>query len=140
MNVTITSVDYNPPELGDRLPFTITLMRQLPGSDRPDYWLGKLDKAVSWTTEGHKRVIDYVVLCARWQGTKIQPLARDLPVNIAYVTDPSQIEAQRVSFDKAEFVAIGVANVSDGDPVATPPDSKIKAGRIARAFGVGKSD
>lgn len=140
MNLTVIWVDYNPRELEDRLPFTIKLLRQLPGPDRADYWLGKLDAPVSWTEDGHGLTIDHVVVCARWQGTSIEPLARELPINIAYVTDPSQVEDEGVSFDKTKFVAIGGANVSDGDPVVTPGPTQIQMGQIAPAFGVGKPD
>jgi hypothetical protein len=140
MNLTVTWVDYNPPELSERLPFTIKLLRQLPGPDRPDYWLGELGSPVAWTKDGHDLSIDHVVVCARWQGTSIEPLASDLPINIAYVTDPSQVEDQGVSFDKTEFVAIGGANVSDRDPVVMPGSTQIQIGHIAPAFGVGKPD
>jgi len=138
MNLTLIWVDYI--SLEDRLPFTIKLLRQLPGPDRPDYWLGQLDTPVSWTKDGDELTIDHLVVCARWQGTRIEPLARDLPINIAYVTDPSQVEDGSVSFDKTVFVAIGGANVSVGDPVVVPGPTQIQMGHIAPAFGFGRLD
>jgi hypothetical protein len=141
MKLTVTWVDYNPPELERMLPVAVTLLRELPGPDRPDYWLGKLENPVAWTKEGDHIVVDHIVVCARWQGTRIEPLARDLPINIAYVIDPSQIEDPSLNFAKTEFVAIGGANISEGSPItASPSLSEIKTGRIAPGFGLGKAD
>jgi len=42
MQLTVTSVDYAPDELYGQVPFVVNLLRQMPGSDRPDYWLGSV--------------------------------------------------------------------------------------------------
>ncbi len=39
MRLAVTGVDHAPSELEDQTPFTIELIRQMPGPDRPDYWL-----------------------------------------------------------------------------------------------------
>lgn len=137
MKLTVIWADYNR-EVEDRIPFTIELIRQLPGPDRLDYWLGRLDAPMSWTEDGKYLAIDHVVVCARWKGANIQPRASDLPINIAYVTDPSQVEGATVDFDKTTFVAIGGANVSDGGPDERPATSQVRAGHLAPAFGIGK--
>ncbi len=87
MELTVTSVDYAPPELSEQVPFKIKLLRVLPGGDRPDYWLGELTEPLFWLKD-HRRIhIDHVVVCARWQGTQIAPFVQHLPIGIAYVTD-----------------------------------------------------
>ena len=37
MKLTVTMVDYNPPDLNDQVPFSFALVRQIPGPDRPDW-------------------------------------------------------------------------------------------------------
>jgi restriction system protein len=40
MQLTITSIDYALEDLYDQVPIVVDLIRQLPGDDRPDYWIG----------------------------------------------------------------------------------------------------
>jgi len=42
MELTITGVDYAPEELDEQTPLVVKLLREMPGDDRPDYWLGEL--------------------------------------------------------------------------------------------------
>ena len=42
MQLTITVVDHAPADLYGQVPLTIELLRETPGTDRPDYWLGEL--------------------------------------------------------------------------------------------------
>ena len=56
MRLTITSVDYNPPELTDQTPFSLAIMRRIPGPDRPDYWLGHLDAPLRWLDANFERL------------------------------------------------------------------------------------
>ena len=46
MKLTITTVDYAPGELYDQTPIVVKLLRQLPGPDRPDYWLGETERPI----------------------------------------------------------------------------------------------
>lgn len=137
MELTVTSVDYSPPELNEQVPFRIKLLRLVPGPDRSDYWVGEMVKPLRWISDNHERQVENVVVCARWQGTQIMPLVGDLPINIAYITDPSQLGDASISFGKCKYVAIGVAHETEGKPKPLPP-SKMLAGRIGRAFGFGK--
>lgn len=137
MKLTITSVDYNPPELTDQVPFNLSIIRMLPGPDRPDYWLGKLDKPIRWISDKHEREVEYLTVCARWQGTQIEPNISDMPIGIAYVVDPTQVDDRAVDFEKCKYVAIGVASEVEGTE-APAGLTGIIAGRIARAFGMGK--
>ena len=41
MQLTITSVDYAPEELDEQIPIVAELLRELPGDDRPNYWLAR---------------------------------------------------------------------------------------------------
>ena len=112
MKLNITSVDYAPEELHNQVPFAVKLVRQLPGPDRSDYWLGAIDGSLRWLDGNVERRITHVILAARWEGTHIAPQVEHLPVGIAYVTDPSQIEDASVSFEKCKYVAIGLGACS----------------------------
>jgi hypothetical protein len=137
MELTVTSVDYAPPELDQQVPFKIVSLRMLPGPDRSDYWLGELSAPLFWMRDNHRVPIDHVVVCARWQGTQIAPCVQHLPIGIAYVTDPSQVAADRLDFDKCHYIAIGLAHETSGQEAPAGP-SPIQAGTIGRAWGKGQ--
>lgn len=139
MELTVTSVDYAPRELDEQVPFKAKLLRLLPGPDRPDYWLGEVSPPLFWIKNNHRIEVGYVIVCARWQGTQIEPRVRDLPIGIAYVTDPSQLADESVHFEKCEYVAIGLAHEISEDESPPTPTDKIQAGRIGKAFGRGNS-
>jgi hypothetical protein len=135
MELTITSVDYAPPELNEQVPFKAKIVRMLPGPDRPDYWLGELESPLFWIQDNRQVCIDHVVLCARWQGTQIEPCVRNLPVGIAYVTDKSLLTAYTLGFEKCAYVAIGLCD--ETSKTAPTAHDQIQAGIIGRAFGKG---
>ena len=68
MEVTISYVDPPPKELDSQLPIVINLLRELPGNDRSDYWLGKLKSPIKTNEFG---LITHVVLAACWVGQHI---------------------------------------------------------------------
>jgi hypothetical protein len=136
MELTITDVDYAPPELNEQVPFKIKLLHMLPGQDRPDYWLGKLLKPLVWLKDNHCIQVEYVVVCARWQGTQIELSVQHLPVGIAYVTDHSQVTADTLDFAKCHYVAIGLAHETSTQRAPTGP-TPIQAGTIGGAFSKG---
>jgi len=139
MDVAVSSVDYNPPELAEQVPFTFTLLRMLPGEDRQDYWLGELRRPLQWVDDNIERSVAHVIICARWVGTQIEEGFANLPINIAYVTDPAQVTDPKVSFGKCRYVAIGIAtDVGHGQPA--PKLNGILTGNIARGFGFGTQD
>jgi hypothetical protein len=111
MELTITSVDYAPDELYDQTPLIVTLLKEMPGDDRPDYWLGEVKTPISWIHDNHERKITHLILAARWEGTRIEPNVKDLPLGIAYVTDASLIDDLGLDFKKCSYVAIGLAQV-----------------------------
>ena len=92
MELTITGVEYSPVELDEQIPLVVTLLREMPGDDRPDYWLGELKTPIMWIDKNHERKITHIILAARWKGTRIEPNVKNLPVGIAYVTDASLLK------------------------------------------------
>jgi len=137
MELTITSVDYAPEELHDQTPIVVKLLREMPGDDRPDYWLGEVKSPIKWIHENRKKEITHLILAARWEGTRIEPNAKDLPVGIAYVTDQSLLNDSKLDFAKCSYVAIGVSHeTGGGEPIKK--NENILAGTIGKSFGMGK--
>jgi len=139
MKLVVTSVDYAPEDLYDQTPFNVSLLRQLPGTDRPDYWLGELEVPLNWLNENQPETVSHIILAARWAGTQIEPHVENLPINIAYVTNSAQLEESSVDFAKSIFMAIGIATEVEGGNKPKPL-AHIFAGKIARAFGVGNNE
>jgi hypothetical protein len=137
MKLKITSVDHAPSELHDQVPFAVKLLRQLPGPDRPDYWLGEIEGGLRWIDANIEREVRHVILAARWVGTQIEPHVEHLPIGIAYVTDAAQLQDAAVSFEKCKYVAIGLASEVEGGRKPKPL-TQILAGTIGRAFGMGR--
>ncbi len=111
MNVKVTSVDYAPDELYGQTPFTARILRQIPGPDRPDYLLAELAQPLSWQRDATTISVSHLVLCARWVGGVIAPGATHLPINIAYVVDPSVLDDATLDLSKCHYSAIGTADV-----------------------------
>jgi hypothetical protein len=137
MQLTISSVDYAPEDLYDQVPLIVDLIRQLPGDDRADYWLGALQTPIRWTVDNRVREITHLVVAARWEGTEIAARVQNLPIGIAYVTDQSVLGDARLDFAKSAYVAIGMATET-GSGFPPKPIKGILAGTIARAFGTGR--
>ena len=110
MQLTITAVDHAPADLAEQVPLTIELLREIPGTDRPDYWIGALRTPIRWRGNDGDRLITHVVVVARWQDTRIAPGIRDLPVGLAYVTDPSLLTDPKLDMSKCAYVAIGISS------------------------------
>ena len=132
----MTSVDHNPPELTDQVPFSLALERLIPGPDRPDYWLGRLDAPLRWIDDNQERQVSHLIVCAQGRETQIEPFVQNLPIGIAYVTDPTQLRDTTVDTAKCTYVANGVATETGGKP-APSAALPVMAGRIARVFGLG---
>jgi len=136
MELHVTSVDYAPEELYDQVPLVFDLIREIPGSDRPDYWIGKCKKPIRWIDDNFEKCIEHVIVAARWEGTRIEPDVQNLPIGISYVVDESILTDDTLNFDKCKYVAIGVSHETSGGP--PPKELKgILAGTIGRFFGKG---
>lgn len=138
MKLSVTSVDYAPLELHSQTPFEVKLLRELPGPDRTDYWIGELSLPLRWMHENHEREISHLIVTARWIGMRIEPNVTNIPIGIAFVTDMSQMDDPSVDFNKCRYIAIGIANETAGG-VKPEPLGTILQGNIARAFGMGGS-
>ena len=136
MQLTISSVDYAPTELDEQVPIISELIREIPGDDRPDYWLARAAGPIRWISDDAERSITHLVLAARWQGTRIEAGIEHLPVGIAYVTDNTLLGDTRLDFSKCKYVAIGIASDTSSGRSVRPLSSTL-AGNIARAFGTG---
>jgi hypothetical protein len=112
VRLTVTSVDYAPDELHGQAPFDVALLRQIPGGDRPDYWLGSVTPPLRWVANGVEREITHLVVSARWVGGQFVTGARHLPLNIAYVTDATLLTDAQLDFAKCAYVAIGQCDVA----------------------------
>ena len=80
----------------------------LPGPDRPDYFLGHCQPAINWFDDGTPKEIQYLVLCARYVGAKIEPRVSRLAVGIAFVTDESILDDEQLELSKVRYSAIGL--------------------------------
>ena len=112
MNVKVTSVDSAPEELYAQTPFTARVLRQIPGPDRPDYLLAELSQPLTWHRDAAQIPVSHLVLCARWVGGVVAPGAIHLPINIAYVVDPSALKNTKLDFGKCYYSAIRTADVT----------------------------
>jgi len=114
MELTVKIVDYAPRELYEQVPFKIKVLRDVPGPERPDYYLGELIEPLFWNNDGQRVRITHVVISARWIGARIAPGVQDLGSNIAYVLDPTQITTAFLDSAKCRYVAIGLADENTG--------------------------
>jgi hypothetical protein len=128
MRIRITSVDHAPDELYGQTPFKAVLIKQLPGPDRPDYWLAVLPTPLRWIRNGTETRVTHLFLAARWQGTEIGAGMFSLPVKILYVADPSALEDSVLDYGKCEYVAIGTAD-----------EGGVMRGRLRRALELASS-
>jgi hypothetical protein len=110
MRVRISSVDYAPDELYAQTPFEAVLLREIPGPDRPDYWIAALPSPIRWLRDRNEIFVKHLVLAARWKGTRIGRGMSDMPVGIAYVVDESVLADSKLDFGKCVYVAIGAVD------------------------------
>jgi hypothetical protein len=140
VQLALRSVAFKTGDKSDDVQLRVTLIRQIPGPDRPDYWLGALEKPFHWTgrSEPETHEIEYLVLATQWEETTVRPGVTRLPVGIAFVVDPSLLDDRELDLDKIRYVALGIAD----DPDAPPPSgswSTRVAGVIAGMFGKGET-
>lgn len=110
MKIIVRSLDDGPDDLFSQTPFEAEILRQIPGPDRPDYWLASLTKPLHWRRDGKDTLVTHIVVGARMVGTQIGPAMRDMGINISYVTDQSTLADATLDFKKSIYVAIGFAD------------------------------
>lgn len=136
---SIDAIDLGPDDLAPQLPIEGQLLRFIAGPDRPDYFLGRLDRPIRHSTAlEHLRAagvdvtrtdpafvvvgadgsaelaIHVLVMAARVTGQQVHRGMVRLPVNIAYVLSGAVLDAERLEFALCLPVAVGFA--SDRDP------------------------
>jgi len=133
MDLTILGLAFKSGDRSDDVPMTVTLIRELPGSDRPDYWLGVLAQPLHWVSDSEGSFeVSHVVVASQWEGTRVQDGVARLPVGVAYVVDPSLLDDDRLDLEKIRYVATGVAD--DTTPGREPLASPAAFGFIASLF------
>lgn len=135
----IDGIDVGPDDLPAQLPREGALLRQVPGPDRPDYFLGVLDAPLTYRTtldalrengvdpaSADPRLIRIeddgtvelgvfgVCFAARIVGQAPHAGMRDFPVMLAYVVDNSVMRDETIDFSKLVYSA--VAFLSDATP------------------------
>lgn len=105
MVLKISNLDLGPEELERQLPLICDLIRMMPGSDRPDYWLARLRRPI--VAEGAR--VRHLILGARLVDTRIGKGMGEIGVNLAYVMDETLLDDARLDFSKCHSVAIGFA-------------------------------
>ncbi|HEX8673075.1 MAG TPA: hypothetical protein VF710_14360 [Longimicrobium sp.] len=110
MKISIHSLDSAPDELYEQLPLEAVLLREIPGSDRPDYWIAELQTPVIWNRDGALQSVTHLVVVARLVGTSIVAGMRNLAIGIAFVTDQSLLRDSQLDFAKCHYSAVGVAD------------------------------
>lgn len=138
MQLTIDDVDYAPGDLYDQVPLVINLLRQIPGDDRPDYWLGEIRQPIRYLRCNIELNISHLILAARWEGTQIAPGVEHLPVGIAYVMDNTLLNDAHLDFKKCHYAAIGSASDTSGSKPVKPLTS-VLFGQVGRLFGTGNT-
>jgi len=135
MELKLRSVAFKSGDKSDEVPLTITLLRQIPGPDRPDYWIGELEKPFQWISNSEPGAyqITHLVIGTQWEETSVSPGVTRLPVGIAYVIDQTLLDDRELDLDKIRYVALGVADDPNANGEGTW--SQKVAGVIAGLFG-----
>jgi hypothetical protein len=105
----VTEVDSAPADLELQVPFSFDLVRELPGRDRPDYWLASLPQPLAWKDGSEKRTIHALVIASRFAGERLTVDTKRVTIAIAYVVDETLLNDASFDFAKAKYVAIGTA-------------------------------
>jgi len=136
--IVITGIDSGPEDLAAQLPRAAELIRILPGSDRPDYSLAVVKEPITFhtTVEQLERggidvgaadpqmirhnpdgtvdlIVFGLVFCARIKGDTIHLSMKEMPVNIAYIIDNTQMADPEVVFSKSYFAAVGFLSMAE---------------------------
>lgn len=142
----LSSVDYDQmgggvfpavEELQRQLPVTAKLMRQIPGPDRPDYFVGRLDQPIKYhpvdgfdwgrslpqfvaeDDAGRFVWIYAIIVASLMAGTQLHAGMKGFPVRVAYVIDHTLGRDAKLDFAKCDYISYGI--ISDPDEPAPPP-------------------
>lgn len=110
--IEISDILKGPKELSYQLPIEAKVLRQIPGKDRPDYYVVKLEKSVVWIDE-EKEInteVNYIVVCTKKKSQDVANDMKDVLLAIAYVKDESLTDDPKLDFRKITYVADGKAS------------------------------
>jgi len=112
--IEITSIEKGPRELELQLPISAEAIKELPGKDRPDYILAKLESSILWVNKEKEinKEIDFVVLCAKFKGQSVTSSMKDMTVAVAYVIDDSIEQDVMLNFKKCKYMAVAIASAT----------------------------
>lgn len=110
MRFSITSLDDSNEDFDGLLPVKGTVLRQMPGPDRPDYHLAALDSPFEWKKA--KKRVSHVVLAGHLVGDVLSPTTRGVGFGIAYVLDDAVLSDSTLDFKKCHYAAIGFVDAS----------------------------
>lgn len=112
--IEITAIEKGPDELNLQLPINAEAVKELPGKDRPDYVLAKLESPILWVNKekGINKEIDFVVLCAKFKGQSVTSSMKEMTVALAYVIDNSIQKDAMLNFKKCKYIAVVTASAT----------------------------
>lgn len=113
MKLLISSVDTGPDELTSALPINARLVRQLPGPDRPDYWLVQIVSPLSLQVRGKQIECKHAVIAARFFGYSLDLPTVSIAIGFAIVVDDAQIIEPEVKFQYIEYLAVCEASINE---------------------------
>jgi hypothetical protein len=110
--IEINTTEKGPKELELQLPISAEAIKELPGKDRPDYVLAKLELPILWVNKEKEisKEIDFVVLCAKFKGQSVSSSMKNMTVAVAYVIDNSIQDDVTLNFKKCKYVAVATAS------------------------------
>lgn len=111
-NIEITSISEGPEELTYQLPINAKIIKQVPGKDRPDYFIAELEKSIVWVNKSNKENVEvsHLILCTKKKSQQITKNMKDVIVAIAYVLHDSVLIESTLNFKKCKYIAVGKTN------------------------------
>ncbi|HBX65057.1 MAG: hypothetical protein CL670_02810 [Balneola sp.] len=110
--IEIESIAKGPKELTYQLPIQAKIQKQIPGKDRPDYFLAELETPVFWVDEKQdiNTEVTHLILCTKKKSQFIASDMKEVIVAIAYVINDAVLTEHTLDFKKCKYVATGKAN------------------------------
>lgn len=111
-DIEITTISKGPDELSYQLPIQAKVVKQIPGKDRPDYYLAELEKSVFWIDEEKdiNTEINHLIICTKKKSQAVSNEMKNVLLAIAYVLDESVTTAPKLDFRKCAYIADGNAS------------------------------
>lgn len=105
IRIQLIDCDYAPQDMESQLPITCSLLKMIPGKDRPDYWLAKCERPIKFETTD----INYLILAPRFVGAEMKKGMGSIFLGVAYVTDETLTQDTTLDFNKCKYVAVCTA-------------------------------